>query len=211
MLYIILQVLNIIVFIVSIILSVVSSETELWILYITSSVFSFFFIFVYIRLNYTKILGSMLEYFPMKHYQAELIKANSTNNKLTFIYDKHSYKLIDNPNVEFKVGMTLFKQSFIIAFIVRNSRYGVVSNKLPLYNLYRKTLKVKKIKNLVIRFEKNNKVKEYTIIKDNISKYTFLAHILMCMNILIKTKCSTSNYTMFNVVNIDEYSFRSHL
>ena len=211
MLYIILQVLNIIVFIVSIILSVVSSETELWILYITSSVFSFFFIFVYIRLNYTKILGSMLDYFPMKHYQAELIKANSTNNKLTFIYDKHSYKLIDNPNVEFKVGMTLFKKSFIITFIVRNSRYGVVSNKLQLYNLYRKTLKVKKIKNLVIRFEKNNKVKEYTIIKDNVSKYTFLAHILMCMNILLKTKCSTSNYTMFNIVNIDEYSFHSHL
>ena len=211
MLYIILQVLNIIVFIVSIILSVVSSESELWILYITSSVFSFFFIFVYIRLNYTKILGSMLDYFPMKHYQAELIKANSTNNKLTFIYDKHSYKLIDNPNVEFKVGMTLFKKSFIITFIVRNSRYGVVSNKLQLYNLYRKTLKVKKIKNLVIRFEKNNKVKEYTIIKDNVSKYTFLVHILMCMNILLKTKCSTSNYTMFNIVNIDEYSFHSHL
>ncbi len=211
MLYIILQVLNIIVFIVSIILSAVSSESELWILYITSSVFSFFFIFVYIRLNYTKILGSMLDYFPMKHYQAELIKANSTNNKLTFIYDKHSYKLIDNPNVEFKVGMTLFKKSFIITFIVRNSRYGVVSNKLQLYNLYRKTLKVKKIKNLVIRFEKNNKVKEYTIIKDNVSKYTFLVHILMCMNILLKTKCSTSNYTMFNIVNIDEYSFHSHL
>ena len=153
----------------------------------------------------------MLDYFPMKHYQAELIKANSTNNKLTFIYDKHSYKLIDNPNVEFKVGMTLFKKSFIITFIVRNSRYGVVSNKLQLYNLYRKTLKVKKIKNLVIRFEKNNKVKEYTIIKDNVSKYTFLAHILMCMNILLKTKCSTSNYTMFNIVNIDEYSFHSHL
>ena len=153
----------------------------------------------------------MLDYFPMKHYQAELIKANSTNNKLTFIYDKHSYKLIDNPNVEFKVGMTLFKKSFIITFIVRNSRYGVVSNKLQLYNLYRKTLKVKKIKNLVIRFEKNNKVKEYTIIKDNVSKYTFLVHILMCMNILLKTKCSTSNYTMFNIVNIDEYSFHSHL
>lgn len=80
--------------------------------------------------------------------------------------------------LEFKLDNFIFKKSFIIARIIREVRYSVVSNQMKLSNLLNYQLKVHKIDNLVVRFVDNEKTKEFIVVKNYISKNTILSRAI---------------------------------
>lgn len=130
------------------------------------------------------------------------------NNSLNFAYENHGYilKLFDY-EYKFDLKPCILKKSFLISFIVRNVRYETISETMPLYNLYRRTLKVKRYRNIIISFTKNNKKKEYYVVKEGVSRYTFLAQFVT----LIKTseKYYGCGNSIFETIRVDECDYRN--
>lgn len=211
MIFLILPILNFIIFISSIVCSIVLRDKEIFVLFISLMVLSFMFLYPLVRLDYKFHMDRLLDKFPMKQYQLELKRASLNDNKLIFKYENHSYKLLNSPDVEFGVKWIIFKKAFVSSFITRSVRYSAISNKLPLYNLYRKTLRVKKYQNLIVRFEKNNRVKEYQIVKDNISKFTFLTQMITLLGIMFRYGINKIGHSIFETIRINEYIYEGYI
>ena len=72
----------------------------------------------------------------------------------------------------------LFPQIYIKSFVIRNLRYKVISQKQPLNMLFKNKLFIKKDLNLNLVIISGNKVAEYNLVRNGISKYG-----LMCREI----------------------------
>ena len=211
MIFFMLPILNFIIFISSIVCSIVLRDKEIFVLFISLTALSFMFLYPLVRLGYKINMDRLLDKFPMKQYQLELKRASLNDEKLIFKYENHSYKLLNSQNIEFNVRRIIFKKAFISSFITRSVRYSTISNKLPLYNLYRKTLHIKKYPNLIVRFEKHNRVKEYQIVKDNISKFTFLSQMITCLGIMFKYGINKIGHSIFETIRINEYIYEGNI
>lgn len=95
-----------------------------------------------------------------------IIKFKLKNNKWICEKDEKISFILDN---------YLFKKSFIIARIIRELRYPLVSNQLHLSKLLNRKLKINKINNLIVRFSNENHINEYVLVKKYISKNTILS------------------------------------
>lgn len=165
MIFLMLPILNFIIFISSIVCSIVLRDKEIFVLFISLTTLSFMFLYALVRLGYKINMDRLLDKFPMKQYQLELKRASLNDDKLILKYENHSYKLLNSQNIEFNVRRIIFKKAFISSFITRSVRYSTISNKLPLYNLYRKTLHIKKYPNLIVRFENIIELKNIKLLK----------------------------------------------
>ena len=76
--------------------------------------------------------------------------------------------------MEFILENYLFKKSFVIARIIRELRYPIVSNRLILSKLLSLKLKINNLDNLIVRFVNKNKIKEYVLVREYISRNTIL-------------------------------------
>ncbi|NLE05692.1 MAG: hypothetical protein GX638_12965 [Crenarchaeota archaeon] len=74
----------------------------------------------------------------------------------------------------------LFPVSFIKAYIIRQIRYQVVNQKLPLASLFKKKLFIKKYdeNNIYLKLVKHNKTKRVIILKKGVSINSFLSQII---------------------------------
>lgn len=81
-------------------------------------------------------------------------------------------------NLIFDLDHYLFKKSFIMARIIRELRYPIVSNQLNLSKLFNLKLKINNIDNLIVRFVGKNDIKEYVLVKEYISKNTILSQAI---------------------------------
>ncbi len=97
---------------------------------------------------------------------------------IEFAIDHNKFVNKKDETIKFSLDNYLFKKSFIIARIIREVRYPVVSNQLNLLKLFAYKLKLNNIDNLVVRFIKRNKIKEYVIVKNHISKNTILSRAI---------------------------------
>ena len=155
-------------------------------------------------LNYDKYVGETLGKFPRKRFESSLRHFSQDNKKIDLIYENFGYRLkLGDFEYKFDLKTCGYKKSFIIAFIIRVLRRDTVSEKLPLYNLYRKTLKIKVYNNVIICFEKNNKKKEYSIVKNGISKYPFLAQIMTFLEIPFRNKHSKGGHSIFEIIRLN--------
>ncbi len=77
--------------------------------------------------------------------------------------------------IEFALSRYLFKKSFILASVIRAVRYTTVSNHQNLIRLFNFRLKINNIESFIVRFVDGNKVKEYQIVKEYISRNTMLS------------------------------------
>lgn len=96
-------------------------------------------------------------------------------NEIEFIKVDNKWVFRQDKRVEFVLDNYLFKKSFIIARIIREVRYPMISNKVKLNNLLKLKLKVNNVNNLVIRFVDEKKTKEYFLVKNYISQNTILS------------------------------------
>ena len=205
--YLILYILNLILFIISIILSIYyginyGDNSSICVVFILISVFSLLFTVIFMVLNYEKYSGKVLGKFPRKRFESSLKHFAQDNKKINLIYENFGYRLkMGNFEYKFDLKTCGYKKSFIIAFIIRILRRDTVSEKLPLYNLFRKTLKIKVYNNVTICFEKNNKNKEYSIVKNGISKYPFLAQIMTLLE--MPGKWHGMGESIFETIRLD--------
>ena len=89
-------------------------------------------------LNYDKYVGETLGKFPRKRFESSLRHFSQDNKKIDLIYENFGYRLkIGDFEYKFDLKTCGYKKSFIIAFVIRVLRRDTVSEKLPLYNLYR--------------------------------------------------------------------------
>ena len=207
--YIILYILNSILFIISTFLSIFyginyGDNSSLCVIFVLISGLSLVFTCLFMALNYEKYSGKALGEFPRKRFESSLKRLGQDNKKIDLIYENFGYRLkIDDFEYKFDLKTCGYKKSFIIAFIIRILRRDTVSEKLPLYNLYRKTLKIKVYNNVTICFEKNNTQKEYSIVKNGISKYPFLAQIMTFLEIPFKHRYFKSGHSIFETIRLD--------
>ncbi len=207
--YLILYILNLILFIISIILSIYyginyGNNSSIYVIFVLISCLSLMFTCLFMVLNYEKYSGKALGEFPRKRFETSLKHLGQDNKKIDLIYENFGYRLkIGDFEYKFDLKTCGYKKSFIIAFIIRILRRDTVSEKLPLYNLYRKTLKIKMFNNITICFEKNNKKNEYSIVKNGISKYSFLAQIMTFLEIPFKHKHFEGGHSIFETIRLD--------
>ncbi len=98
-----------------------------------------------------------------------VIEFNFNNNKWISKKDK---------NLEFILENYFFKKSFVIARIIRELRYPIVSNRLILSKLLSLKLKINNLDNLIVRFVNKNKIKEYVLVREYISRNTILSRAI---------------------------------
>ena len=99
-------------------------------------------------------------------------------NVIVFYLKNNQWTNYKDENIVFDLNGYLFKKSFIIARIVRELRYPIVSNQLYLAELLNFKLRIKKYDNVVVRFIDGKKIKEIHIVKSYISKNTFLSRAI---------------------------------
>lgn len=99
-------------------------------------------------------------------------------NYIEFDFKNNKWICVKDKNIQFKLDNYLFKKSFIIARIIRELRYPIISNKLNLSKLLSYKLKITNIDNLCLRFINGNKINNYIIVKNGVSKNTILSKII---------------------------------
>ena len=99
-------------------------------------------------------------------------------NYIEFEFKNNKWICVKDKNIQFKLDNYLFKKSFIIARIIRELRYPIISNKLNLSKLLSYKLKITNIDNLYLRFINGNKINNYIIVKNGVSKNTILSKII---------------------------------
>lgn len=72
MIFLMLPILNFIIFISSIVCSIVLRDEEIFVLFISLTTLSFMFLYPLVRLGYKINMDRLLDKFPMKQYQLEL-------------------------------------------------------------------------------------------------------------------------------------------
>lgn len=96
-------------------------------------------------------------------------------NVIEFILKDNKWVNKKDVNFFFSLDNYLFKKPFIIARIVRELRYSIISNQLALSKLLNLKLRINKIDNLIVRFVDGKHTKEYVVVKNYISKNTILS------------------------------------
>ena len=138
-------------------------------------------LYLFISIIFFKHTNKILE--KEKHIlkSFKLIKCIRKENEINII----EFKLNNNKwvnekdeSLSFAIDNYLFRKSFIIARIIRELRYPIVSNQLNLSKLLNLKLKIGNIDNLIVRFDDGNDIKEYILVKENISKNTILSRAI---------------------------------
>lgn len=96
-------------------------------------------------------------------------------NVIEFKFNNGKWVNAKNEDLIFALDNYLFKKSFIIARIIRELRYPIVSNQLILSKLLNLKLKINNIDNLIVRFVDGNNISDYVLVKKGISKNTILS------------------------------------
>lgn len=108
----------------------------------------------------------------------KIINEKNGINYIEFEFKNNKWICVKDKNIQFKLDNYLFKKSFIIARIIRELRYPIISNKLNLSKLLSYKLKITNIDNLCLRFINGNKINNYIIVKNGVSKNTILSKII---------------------------------
>ena len=101
---------------------------------------------------------------------SKCIYKEEDNNIIGFKLYNNKWISVKDDNLIFNLENYLFKKSFIIARIIRELRYPVISNQLNLSKLLNLKLKINKTDKLVVRFIDGDNVKEYVLVNESISK-----------------------------------------
>lgn len=136
---------------------------------------------LFISIIFFKYTNQILE--KEKHIlkSFKLTKCIHKENEINIIEFKlNNNKWVSNKDesLSFTIDNYLFRKSFIIARIIRELRYPIVSNQLNLSQLLNLKLKIDNIDNLIVRFDYGNDVKEYILVKEYISKNTMLSRAI---------------------------------
>ena len=106
---------------------------------------------------------------------SKCIYKEGDNNIIGFKLYNNKWISVKDDNLIFSLENYLFKKSFIIARIIRELRYPVISNQLNLSKLLNLKLKINKIDKLIVRFINGDNVKEYVLVNESISKNTIIS------------------------------------
>ena len=141
------------------------------------SMLLYLIIFIIFSKNTNKQLEKEKENLKKLKLNRCVFKEDETNVIVFYLKNNH-WTYYKDENIVFDLNGYLFKKSFIIARIVRELRYPIVSNQLYLAELLNFKLRIKKYDNVVVRFIDGKKIKEIHIVKSYISKNTFLSRAI---------------------------------
>lgn len=96
-------------------------------------------------------------------------------NVIEFKLNNNKWVSKKDESLSFDIDNYLFRKSFIIARIIRELRYPIVSNQLDLSKLLKLKLRINNIDNLIVKFDNGNGIKEYILVKKYISQNTILS------------------------------------
>ena len=157
--------------------SVAMLFTELFLyslpVFITASII-FLIIFICFSKHTNKVFAKQKENLLSINFK-ELYQKDKKTRLIEF--EKKGNKWISTklPETEFDLGKYLFKKSFILAYIIRQVRYPTISKSLKVIKLFEKKLKVVRYENVIVRFIDGEKIKEYEVVKNYVSKNTTLS------------------------------------
>ena len=77
--------------------------------------------------------------------------------------------------IKLHLGKYLFQKSFLISYVVRNLRYPLISNKLPLKCLFTNKFFIKKQLDVKLELIDGDKKSEKIIVNNGVSRYGFIA------------------------------------
>lgn len=134
-------------------------------------------LYLFISITFFKRTNTMLNKQKDKLLLLKINKIKIRENDMEVIeFEKKDGKWISKKDESIVLDLQgyLFQKSFIKAWIIRNIRYRVVSNRLQLIKLSAFKLRVSNTKDLKIRFIEGDKHREYLVVKNNVSKNTIL-------------------------------------
>lgn len=125
-------------------------------------------IYLLISIMFFKYTNRQLELEKDTLIALKITKIMNEKNEIKYIefeFKNNKWICVKDKNIQFKIDNYLFKKSFIIARIIRELRYPIISNKLNLSKLLSYKLKITNIDNLCLRFINGNKINNYIIVK----------------------------------------------
>ena len=138
-------------------------------------------IYLLVSIMFFKYTNRQLELEKDTLIALKITKIMNEKNEINYIefeFKNNKWICVKDKNIQFKLDNYLFKKSFIIARIIRELRYPIISNKLNLSKLLSYKLKITNIDNLCLRFINGNKINNYIIVKNGVSKNTILSGII---------------------------------
>lgn len=106
------------------------------------------------------------------------IRKENGINVIEFKLKNNKWVSEKDESLSFDINNYLFRKSFIIARIIRELRYPIVSNQLNLSKLLNFKLKINNIDNLIVKFDDGNDIKNYILVKEYISQNTILSRAI---------------------------------
>ena len=141
----------------------------------------------------------------------DYIKTENGEKVITFEY-KNGLWVCENCDkaIVFDLKGYLFKKSFITAFVIRQIRYATIRNRRAEILLYKMKNEEPKFKstNLYLQFVLDKKVEKQQIIKNGISKNTFLSYIITNLKIIFFPQKSIAYMKNTIAVCADEEHYR---
>ena len=119
-------------------------------------------------------LNDVAEYWDDEFNQL-FVKGNDC--KIIYFTKKDGLWVCENGKKTITLDLTdyAFQKSYLISFVIRNLRYKLIHNKLPLKNFFRNSFTIKNGLNVKIIIVEGNKQFEKMIVKNGVSKYGFIA------------------------------------
>lgn len=158
-----------------IIMLIMMEANTIFILSMFLSAMSFLFgsvIFYKITNKYP--LNNISEYYTKK-FKKLLIKTEGIY-VIRFIKKNGLWVCENNSQIiKLNLGKYLFQKSFLISYVVRNLRYPLISNKLPLKCLFANKYFIKKPLHVKLELLDGDKKSEKIIVNNGVSRYGFIA------------------------------------
>ena len=161
-----------------IIMLIIMEANTIFILSMFLSAMSFLFgsvIFYKITNKYP--LNNISEYYTKK-FKKLLIKTEGIY-VIRFIKKNGLWVCENNSQIiKLNLGKYLFQKSFLISYVVRNLRYPLISNKLPLKCLFANKYFIKKQLHVKLELIDGDKKSEKIIVNNGVSRYGFIAKLI---------------------------------
>lgn len=160
----------------------------------------------------TYLVGAILFYkktnkFPLN----DISEYNATNFKkfivkndnclIIYFVRKDGLWICENDKQQIKLDLSgyFFQKAYLISFVVRNIRYPLISDKLPLKYLFKNSFPIKKGINIKLVMIDGVKKDDIMVVKNGISKYGFVAKTITMAPFYLSTFSNRHYHSIRNM------------
>ena len=162
-------------FLIFIILLFLNKFDAVFLLIMFASMMSYLFSYIVFNKITKKYPLNDVQEYHTKNFKKLLVKHKDCFTIQFFKKDGFWICETDKESIKINLNGYLFQHQYLVSFVIRNLRYPLINNKLPLKYLFKNKFFIKKNLNIKIVIYNGDKRIEKMIVKNGISRYGIIA------------------------------------